>query len=85
MNLRYLSPVGESCVAIPRVGSLKGYSMKIYGRVWEGRCFIVTDSTFLATFSKMAKIAKMAKIEKMAKKLPNQTAAIFLEIWSGVL
>ena len=69
-----LSPVGESCVAIPRVGSLKGYSIRIHERVWDRERFIVTGSTFWPFFD-----------QKMAKNVPNENAPIFLKIWSGVL
>ena len=69
-----LSPVGESCVAIPRVGSLEGNSIRIHERVWDRERFIVTGSTFWPFFD-----------QKMAKNVPNENAPIFLKIWSGVL
>ena len=47
LNMFILSPVGEWCVAIPRVGSLKGYLYRIYERVWDRGTFIVTEAHFL--------------------------------------
>ena len=75
----HLFPIGELCVAIPRVRSLKGYSYRNYERVWDRGTFIVTEAHFL-----IKKFQKISKIEKMAKKLSYGNGPMKLKIWPDV-